>query len=67
MTLIGAMLNFKQMDEEDYLEERAEWLETHGYSDGDVMEDSMGREFVYTFDENGVREEIFIEEVINEE
>lgn len=53
------------MNEEPYTVLKPKWLEENGYTDGDVMVDEDGGEYVLSDeDEYGEREKIYIAEQI---
>ncbi len=43
----------KEIDREEQLYRRAEWIENMGFKEGDVMEEKNGKEYVYVETEHG--------------
>jgi len=41
------------------------WLDEYGYTDGDVLEDEEGESFVWSIDETGKKNKLYILEEIN--
>lgn len=56
----------EMLDEaEEYFQRKMEWLKDHNYSNGDVMEDEDGKEYVMDRpDEDGKMDRIYLNDVV---